>query len=167
MSNIWKKIRRNHGLEHATLQLLSQRLPSLALIGLSDWSGFRLFGQVETPLVIQAANEALARLRLGEAHLALHPRCGTMLVVTGLVSGSAAYFAASSSGSRQHRPLSETFPNAILAACLGAIIAQPLGFLIQEKITTSGNPGSLKIIGVERYQEGEMLVHRVQTAQEA
>ena len=149
------------------MQLLSQRLPSLELIGMSDWSGFRLFGQVDTPMVMQAANEALARLRRGEGHLAIHPRCGTMLVLTGLLSGSAAYFASVNGGSRHERSLSESLPNAILAACLGAIIAQPLGLLLQEKVTTLANPGPLKIIGVKRYQEGDMLVHRVQTAQEA
>jgi len=87
------RIRLNHGLEHATIHVLIQQNAYLSLIGRSDWQGFSIYGQVETQKVEVAAREALNRLRAGEHQLAIHPRCGTVLATTGILSGIAAFFA--------------------------------------------------------------------------
>ena len=68
-SPLIKKLRRNHGLEHATVHVLNQRLGRLSLVGHSDWNGFTLYGPVDTSEIKLAANEALRRLRQGEADL--------------------------------------------------------------------------------------------------
>ena len=41
-----RKTRRNHGLEHATIHLLSQRVPGLRIVGRSDSGGFWLWGAI-------------------------------------------------------------------------------------------------------------------------
>ena len=42
------RIRRNHGLEHATIHVLSEANPRRRLIGRSDYGGFWLLGEVST-----------------------------------------------------------------------------------------------------------------------
>lgn len=160
------KIRRNHGLEHATIHVLSRRHKKLSIVGHSNWSGFTLYGDVDTAEVDRAAREALQRLQEGQAELAVHPRCGTVLATTGLLTGLAAFLTIGldSSGKRGRFHWS-SFPAAILATTLAAIVAQPLGLLIQENYTTSGNPGNLKIKNITLKTDGRMLAHRVETSQ--
>jgi hypothetical protein len=40
------RVQRNHGLEHATLHILSQRYPKQSLSGHSDTGGFWIIGDV-------------------------------------------------------------------------------------------------------------------------
>ena len=95
-------IRRNHGLEHATIHVLSEKNPRLSIVGRSDLGGFTLYGEVETDQVIYAADEALNRLRAGQAELAIHPRCGTILATTGILTGLVeSHFMAGVSGGRK------------------------------------------------------------------
>src|SRR5512142_1432673 len=92
-SSLITRIQRNHGLEHATIHIVSRRNGNLSLVGRSDWNGFTLYGPVDTSEVKHAAQEALRRLRQGEAELAVHPRCGTVVATTGLLTGLAAFMA--------------------------------------------------------------------------
>jgi hypothetical protein len=59
-------IRRNHALEHATINVLSESCADLNLVGRSDWTGFTLYGPIHTDEVAAAASIALERLRAGE-----------------------------------------------------------------------------------------------------
>ena len=159
------RIQRNHGLEHATIHILSRRNGHLSLVGHSDWNGFTLYGPVDTSEVKYAAQEALRRLRQGEAELAVHPRCGTVLATTGFLTGLAAFIAISLDRSSNGRYRLASIPAAILAATLAAIIAQPLGLLLQERYTTTGQPGNLEIKSVSVNPAGNLITHRVETAQ--
>ena len=159
------KIRRNHGLEHATIHILSRRSSDLSLVGRSDWNGFTLYGPVDTSEVKYAVNEALQRLRDGEAHLAVHPRCGTVLVTTGLLTALAAFLAISIDGGSRSRFRWSSIPGAILAATGAAILAQPLGLLLQERFTTSGQPGNLQIKNIRVNPDTKLITHRVDTTQ--
>ena len=69
-SPLIKKIRRNHGLEHATVHVLHRRLGRISVVGHSDWNGFTLYGPIDTSEIKLAAHEALRRLRQGETELA-------------------------------------------------------------------------------------------------
>jgi hypothetical protein len=82
------RIRRNHGLEHATLTILAQRFPNTPMAGRSSTSGFWLLGEVPTDAVQEAVTQALARMKAGEHHLAVHAHCGTNYVVSGSLAGS-------------------------------------------------------------------------------
>ncbi len=159
------RIRRNHGLEHATIHILSQRNGNLSLVGYSDWNGFSLYGPVDTSEVRHAANEALHRLRRGESNLAVHPRCGTVLATTGLLTALAAFFAISLGGSSSRRFRWESVPAAILAATGAAILAQPLGLMVQERYTVSGSPGNLEIKSISVKSDAGVVTHRINTTQ--
>jgi hypothetical protein len=156
------RIRRNHGLEHATIHVLIQRAPYQSLVGRSDWRGYSIYGQVETQAVESAAHEALARLRAGEGQLAVHPHCGTLLATTGLLCGMAAFLALGVGRSRS-RFRWAYLPEALLAATAAAIVAQPLGLLLQQYVTTSSDVGHLQIVRVYKQRGGQVPIHRIET----
>jgi hypothetical protein len=154
-------IRRNHGLEHATVHVLLQRDPHLSLVGRSDWRGFSIYGEVGTDQLEAAVHEALERMRAGETELAVHPRCGTMLTTTGLLSGTAAFLTLGVGRSRS-RFRWNSLPETLLAATVAAVLAQPLGFLIQQYVTTSSDVGKLQILRVYQQRNGPVPIHRVE-----
>ena len=86
------RIRRNHGLEHATIHVLSEGHKRFSAQGNSDHRGFHLniYGDVTEEEVAAAVAEAHRRLRAGERHLAVHPNCGTVLVTTAMLATLAA-----------------------------------------------------------------------------
>jgi len=158
---IISRIRRNHGLEHATLHILSRKHPGMFLAGHSDPNGFWLIGNVPTEEVKAAANEALTRLRNGEKELAVHPGCGTNYLVSGGLAGLGG--ALGLLGARRTRDKIERLPLVILFGTIALLFAQPLGFLVQEKITTDGVPGDLEVVEIIPTRRGKMPAHRVVT----
>lgn len=149
-------LRQNHAIEHATVTLLSQRIPGVSLVGRSDLRGFILYGEVATGAVDETANEALARLQAGESGLAVHPNCGTNLVTAGVLSGLAATLAVSG----RNRSWADRIPASLLAATLALIVAVPAGRWMQENVTTNPHVDGLAITGVIR-QRGPVTRHRV------
>lgn len=161
-----KKIRRNHALEHATVHVLQQRLGRLSLVGHSDWNGFTLYGPIDTAEVKLAAHEALRRLRQGEADLAVHPRCGTVVATTGILTALVAFLAISlDGGSPRRRFRWSSIPGAMLATTAAAILAQPLGMALQERYTTDPDPAHLEIRHISLKPMGNMIAHRIDTVQ--
>ncbi|HBY92537.1 MAG: DUF6391 domain-containing protein [Ardenticatenaceae bacterium] len=153
------KVRRVHALEHATITLMSTRDPNLRIIGRSTPSGFWLYGDVETDEVRACAEEALRRLRAGQAELAVHPRCGTNLAVAGLLTGFSSFLASASLG-RRESPLNK-LPRVVMAATAAMIVAQPLGLLVQEKITTCPDASRLSLGPIKRTERGNLVIHFV------
>jgi hypothetical protein len=157
------RIRRNHGLEHATIHVLSSRFPTKPIAGRSDSKGFYILGKLDIADVDEAASEALRRLQAGERHLAIHPNCGTNFLTAGVLAGGASYISLLGGRTSRWRDRLERLPLAIMAAVLALILAQPLGTAAQRHVTTQGNPGGLEIVEIRRYQRGRTTVHRVLT----
>jgi hypothetical protein len=166
------RIRRNHGLEHATLHILAKRLSRRALAGHSDAGGFWIVGDVETDVLRSAVEDALFRMQHGEHSLAVHPNCGTNYVTSGTLAGLAGAATMMGAGPRL-RDKAERFSLAALLATMTLILSQPLGLFLQARITTSGIPGSLRIVEIKPAQAsgyfgptrfGALPVHRVTTA---
>ena len=162
---ILSRIRRNHGLEHATIHQLTASGRKRILVGRSDADGFYLYGDVSTEEVEQATTAALERLRAGEHHLAIHPNCGTNLITAGMLSGLAAFF--SLGGLRRQDSWSDRLwrlPTAIMLTTLALILAQPLGTAAQRHLTTEGDPGDLQIIEIRPLSVSGQIIHRVRTS---
>ncbi len=157
------RIRRNHGLEHATIHVLSARYPNRAIAGRADPRGYLILGQLPTDAVAEAAREALQRLKSGEHHLAVHPNCGTNFLIAGLLAGVASYFSLLGGSSHRWRDRLERLPFAIMAAVLAIIIAQPLGAAAQRHLTTESELGALEILDVRRLHRGRTVIHRIRT----
>lgn len=155
-------IRRNHGLEHATLHVLSQRYPKLNMAGHSNTNGFWLLGDVPTEDVKKAVDEALQRMGAGEHTLAVHANCGTNFVTAGTLAGIAGALAMFGVGRRWQDRL-ERLPLAASLSTMALILAHPLGLKIQEHVTTSGVPGDLQVIDIIPAQRGRIKAHQVIT----
>ena len=154
------RIRRNHALEHAIMHLLSQNTTSLQLVGRSDWNGISLYGEVDTPAVLQAAHKALSRLRAGEGGLRLHPRCGTNLAVGMFLSGCAVYAATEMSRKSGIRRLLR-----IVIYVIGVmLVARPLGMLVQRHVTTVPDLDDVQIKEIQKEQRAGTTIHRIVTA---
>ena len=159
--SFFSRIRRNHGLEHATLTTLARRFPRQPMAGYSDLGGFWIVGNLDTEAVAEAAMEALERLRKGERALAIHPNCGTNFAVAGTLAGLAGAATMLVGGTRKQKL--ERLPLAAVLATVMLVAAQPLAYQVQSRLTTSGEPGGLNITDVLRQEQGKMVLHRVHT----
>lgn len=162
-----RRTRRNHGLEHATVHVLSARIKNLSIAGRSDSGGFWLMGNVETPEVESAVQEALTRMRNGEHNLAVHPNCGTGLVTTGVMATMAGMIG-SIGVKRGVSDYMARMPTIVLLTIGAIVLAQPIGLQLQEHFTTLGDPGDLQVLGVQREETtgllgGKIVMHRVNT----
>jgi hypothetical protein len=153
--------RRNHGLEHATIHVLSERIPNLRIVGRAQPNGFYLYGNVKTEEIAQAASEAIRRMRAGEHQLAVHPGCGTNLVASGLFSGGLAFLMSVLSGRRAR--WYERLPNAVMGGMAGVAIAKPVGPWLQANVTTSADMRAMRVRHIVRSQSGPMITHFVET----
>src|SRR6266568_5574467 len=118
-----RRIRQNHALEHATITVLSGYVSDLRISARSSSNGFIIFGDVDLGQLRRALDEALYRLQAGEAELAIHPNCGTNLVVgfTLLTVGTLLGMASSQTRTR--------VASTAVSSLAGLAAARPLGQL--------------------------------------
>ncbi len=153
-------MRRNHAIEHATIHLLSSRLPHVSIAGRSTPRGFYIYGHVPIDVLEQAAREAIARLKAGESRLAVHPHCGTNLVTASVMAGIATVLA---SAGRKRRWWDKVF-TALAATTVALAAAHPLGYWIQEHITTDATLDRVELVHIRRLGSTKMPIHFVRIA---
>lgn len=159
----FSRIRRNHGLEHATIHILSQQFQNRRFIGRSNTGGFFLYGDVPVEALESAVQEALHRLRQGEHHLAIHPNCGTNLVTSAILAGAASFVTLMGSERENWRRRLERLPLAIAATLLALIVSQPIGRSVQQHITTQGDPERLEVLSIQRVRNNSHPVYHILT----
>ncbi len=155
-------VRNNHALEHATLHVLQEKGINIQLGGISDMAGFWIYGEVLTDAILTAAQEALNRLAGGENELAVHPNCGTNIVVGSLAAGGLAWMGMLGTRGKLIRKI-RRLPLAVLLGLIGYQIARPLGPKLQKKITTNADVKGLEIKEVIQYDVFGRTIHRVST----
>ncbi len=155
-------VRRNHGLEHATLNLLAAEFPSRSFAGHSDSKGFWIIGEVSTDKLLETVQQALKRMKAGESNLALHANCGTNFVTAGVVAGSIAWLGTLGNANSFSKKLNR-WPLLIMIVTGSFIAAQPLGKKVQARVSTSGDPGSLVVKQISRYERKGPALHRILT----
>ena len=161
-----RRTRRNHGLEHATIHLLSERVKNLRMAGRSNESGFVLLGEAPTEQVEAAVRDALRRMRAGERSLAIHPNCGTNLVTTGLLASVAAMLGFAGAN---RRDIWNRLPTVMVLIMITLVFSPALGMSLQKHFTTDGDPADLEVVSITRseYQTplggAPMTIHRVVT----
>ncbi len=137
-----RQLRRNHALEHGTINVIEERFGPSRLAGLAEPGGFTIQGGAPPDVVASAANEALRRLRDGERHLALHRRCGTSLVAAQLTMAVVFLIALIILRELSWLPF--------LAGLLAAIVLGPrLSLWLQRFVTTDARMDDVRISGVE------------------
>ena len=156
-NSLISRIRRNHGLEHATIHVLSEGHKRFSAQGNSDHRGFHLniYGDITEDEVNAAVDEAYRRLRAGEHHLAVHPNCGTVLVTTAARATLAAQTMLALENWREPRAgrvrpasLANALPGAMLAVVVALIVGRPLGVRLQERYTVDGELDDLRVESV-------------------
>lgn len=159
-----KRVRQNHAYEHATIHMLNRQ--NYTLSGRASLGGFVVMGNVPTEKVQAAAEEALSRLKRGQKQLALHPNCGTNLVTGGLMSTS---IAALGFMGTSRKSAWERFPIIMLLMMVAILYSTPIGMVVQEHITTEGNPGDMQLVQVKRgemklpFRSKPIIVHNIMT----
>jgi len=127
-----KRVRKNHSLEHATINVLEERYGrTLQAGGLAHSNGFSLQGPDLPPPydVISAVREGHFRMINGEKDLAIHPRCGTSIAAANFLFSLVFIIVLFSS---HHLSLL----NVIAAFLLANILAKPFGRILQRFFTT-------------------------------
>ena len=146
-------LRQVHALEHGTVWVLSENKPispqvsyqadNEALGGLSTEKGFYLYGQVNLSKLKRAVSLALRRLQQGEWDLAVHPRCGTNLSVTMVLTAGMVL----STHLLLPRGPIEQILGLSVATTTAAQLAPDLGSLVQKYITTAV-PFNLEVVEI-------------------
>lgn len=136
-------LRKNHALEHATINVLEEKYRRrLPLGGFADNHGFYLRGNIEPEQVFHAAQEGLRRIQSGEKDLAIHQRCGTTLLAANIVSAlifillfvKTAFF---------------NIWMILMAVILANVFGPSVGVILQKTFTTSTNLDNVIITGLE------------------
>ena len=159
---ILSRIRRNHGLEHATLTTLARRFPGSPSPATPTRAASGSSGTWRPKPSPRPPLEALDRLRKGERGLAMHPNCGTNFAVAGTLAGLAGATAmlgsgtpppeagAPAPGSRPGHPGADRRPAAGLDASSRASPPPAIR-------------GDLSITQVLRQEQGKLVLHRIST----
>ncbi len=143
-----RRLRRNHALEHATLNVLEEKMGGPQRVaGQSTSEGFALRGFADPETVRQAAEDALVRLKKGERRLAVHKRCGTSIAMANLVSSLALLVGLLGLGRL-------SLVNVVLAMVVANLSGPFLGSLAQRYLTTDPDVNDLLIIDF-RYAVGQ------------
>ena len=155
-----RRIRQNHALEHATITILSGYVPELRVSARSNSRGFIIFGDVDLGQLRRSLDEALRRLQAGEAELAIHPNCGTNLVVGVSLFAMGTLLGMTSSRART-RVTSTAF-----SSIAGIMAARPLGQFVQKHVTTLPDLEGVRVSKIFRRKILGMTIVEVQTVQE-
>ena len=160
LAQLISRIRRNHGLEHATIHVLSEKHRNFSAQGNSNHKGFTLniYGDVSEEAVADAVEEAYRRMKRGEHHLAVHPNCGTVLLTTATMAALTAQASFAFEQRRQKQSqmslsvLLNALPTAVLAVVISLIISRPIGVQLQAKYTVEGDLQDMKLQSVRPVQ---------------
>ncbi|MDK2871723.1 MAG: hypothetical protein PWQ16_1075 [bacterium] len=137
-----RKLRKNHALEHATINVIEERFGPTNLAGLARVDGFYIKGFIDPILLEEAARVALLRLKRGEKDLAIHKRCGTTMAMVNFVSAVTFLLLLFLTGYL-------TVLNVVIALLISYILGPLLGPWVQRKLTTFADVSDMEIVGVE------------------
>lgn len=152
-------VRRNHGLEHATVSLLLERGTVPPLGGYSVPGGFVVWSKAAPEVLIDAARDALQLLEEGHSDLAVSAHCGTNFVVAALLGGITAYLTG------RGRGLVPVIRGAVLGLLVVKTLSQPIGKLIQRNVTVKADPAGMEIESVRVLRLSPVTVVWVSTSQ--
>lgn len=152
-NDLLSRVRRNHALEHASINVLSEKHKGFSAQGNSTPGGFNLniYGNISDEDVYDAVEDAYRRLVAGESKLSLHPTCGTVLLTTAAMASLAAQASLAIEMRRQgnHKlglsGIVAALPVATLAVMLSLFASKPVGMAIQEAYTVESDLGDLRI----------------------
>ena len=150
--------RRNHAVEHATLHILARKYKNMTMGGHSNPTGFYLMGNFTKDEIMNAAAEAMDRIRSGEKELAIHEGCGTNIAASTLIPGFFAFIPMARARSMTWKLM--LIPFAVVLAVFGYFLSRPMGPWLQRNVTTETDLGGMRIVDIIPVRKG---LHRVIT----
>jgi len=154
LTNLLRRTRQHHAIEHATIHVLSARHPGQHFSGYSDPLGFTITGDLDELSIRRAVGDALLRLQAGEHELALHPNCGTNLVTSAVLVALVALVTS------RKRNLIERFATTLIGVLPVMVFAKSIGLYLQG-YTTSAEVGDRWVAGIHPVSIGRVRAHRV------
>jgi len=133
-----RRLRRNHALEHATINVAEESIGCGKLSGLAKENGFIIRGPADPELIEWAAREGVARLLQGEQGLAIHNGCGTSIASANLLSSVVFLLLLVTLGSLN-------FFTVLTAVLLASLFGPVLGRLVQRFLTTSTDMRGVRV----------------------
>lgn len=149
-----RRTRQHHAIEHATLHVLAERFPKRTFAGYSDPVGFLVYGEVDAFALRRAVSDAMLRLKAGEAQLAIHANCGTVLAATAFMTAMAALL-----GGAGQRGVGR-FASMLMWVLGALVLSKPLGLRLQ-RLTTLAEIADRWLVEVRPLAVGKRVVHRV------
>lgn len=142
-----KKLRKNHSIEHATVNILERQYGYRNLAGYAEENGFYIMGVQYPDQVFEAAKLGLSALKSGRSDLAIHKRCGTSITAANLISSILFLVLLF---------VTRTFSifNMIVALIFANLAGPWLGTYLQKYLTTYAEVGEVEISGV-RWAENQ------------
>jgi hypothetical protein len=156
ISDLVRRTRQHHAIEHATLHMLGARFPNRNFAGYSDPLGFIIYGDVDELSVRRAVGDALLRLQAGEAHLAIHPNCGTTLAAGTVMTTFAAMIGMA--GPRRRTP--DRLASGLMFVLAAQVAAKPVGLWLQG-FTTTADVADRWVAEIRPLRAGSLQAHRV------
>jgi Domain of unknown function (DUF6391) len=157
-----QKTRRNHGMEHATINVLSERYPGLQLAGYSTPIGFSIVGPVSREALTSAIDEAMRRVAAGRRGLVIHERCGTNYVAGGMLAGLAAWLSMLGT-KRSTRSHLQRLPLVILFSTLALLYSPTVGAWLQRNVTTTSKLAGLEVVRITHGHFGKYPRYTIYT----
>ena len=136
------KLRKNHGLEHATINILEKEFGYNDLAGYAEENGFYIMGVRNPDFVEEAAKKGLDLLKNNNDDLVIHKRCGTSMTVANFISAIIFLFLLFSSGHF-------SILSMIIAIVIANLIGPYLGQIVQKNFTTSSDVNEMEIINAQ------------------
>ena len=136
------KLRKNHSMEHATINVLEKEFGYRNLAGYAEEDGFYIMGIQNTAFVEEAAVKGLKLMKQGKNELAIHKRCGTSMTVANFLSAIIFFILLIYSGYF-------SIINMIIAIILDNLMGPTLGQIVQKKFTTSPEVNEMEIISAQ------------------
>ncbi len=160
LTEIIRRVRRNHALEHATVTLMLEEGVRGPLGGYSTPYGFFIIGNISTEQLTRIVGDALAMLTGGQKEMAISPHCGTNLAVGAIISGLLTKMVMGRRKTKRWKRM----PLALAAVVVGALLSKPIGNAIQRRYTTLSEMDGLQVVSISRAWPGDApRLHRVTT----
>ena len=138
-----KNIRRNHAIEHATINVLEQSAGyQLNISGLSQENGFYIAG-IQNPEIVDGASiRGWNLLKQGNCQFAIHRRCGTDIAIANFVTALIFLILLFSTKT-------VSILNIVIALLISNFISPYLGEYVQKYFTTSCDVKNTEIVGLQ------------------
>jgi len=147
--------RRNHALEHGTVNVIEEQYGTTHLAGYATEDGFVIRGFADPEMIYTAANKALIRMQSGERELAIHKRCGTSIAAGNLLASILFIVILVAFGQANIWTM-------ILAMMAGSFLGPIVGPLTQKYLTTATDLEDVEIMGYAP-QVGQVVIYTRQS----